>query len=310
MMEGMQLPPSVPAPLRRKPWLAETYREDRILVSDPSLFDVEPYREGSVEWLSAHMHEWNRGDARHLPLLHEYNWVESTPGGFEWRRCYGVPTDGTHRAAAAKATGIAAWIEILAYYFEQESVYLHGLPIDRQEFAPWLVPVGAPPRPRHEVLTLPVYTPRDLLKTTTPAEDGLLGFGDQGGVARVRLYEMLERTVILFSPEPRAEWGPSPYGSVHGQVAVMQSIWDHLLIGKARHPLDVEWWAHPGGRRRTWYDATAGVRVMLSEAGWYEFRGAPREDAEAVMASPRQVAPRVVQVVSSPAQRTPRRQPR
>jgi len=254
--------------------LVETYREDRVLVADPSLFDVEPYRPGSVERAIKRIADWNREDSDDQLQYREFNWAEDdTSGGFAWRRCYGLPTDGIHRAVAAQRLGVPVWVTIHEYHFEAESVEHHGLPADREHLAPWLVPEGSHPRPLREVVTLPTHRPFELLKASAPTEDGLLGF-DNGGVARVRLYELPERTVILFSTLPAALWGPSPYGSVHGQLTAMQAIWDHVLLGRHRHPLDVEWWAHPGGRGRTWYDAAADVIVTLDGSGWYKF--APR----------------------------------
>ncbi len=277
----MELPPRVPAALKEGRWLSETHREDRVLVPDPTLFDVEPYRRGSVERAIKRVAIWNREDSDEQLQYTEFNWVDDGSDGYRWHRCYGRPTDGIHRAVAARRLGVPVWVTIHAYYFEAEAVDRYGLPADRQDLAPWLMPEGSHPRPLHEVLALPKHQPRELLRTTKPTEDGLLGFG-KGGVARVRLYELSGRTVVLFSTVRDALWGPSPYGSIHGQLEAMQAIWDHILLGQHRHPLDVEWWAHPGGRERKWYEATAEVVVTIGVSGWHTFAPRPKAEDESI----------------------------
>ena len=269
----MEFPPSVPASLRDKPWLVESYRDDRLLV-DSALFDVQPYRPGRVEQLLKRIEEWNRKDAHQPVRLHEYNWAEERDEEVTWRRCYGILTDGTHRGAAAKRAGVQAWVTVSEYYFEQGSVERHGVPHDREVLKAFLVTDGMHPRPLHEVMALPSHQPSDLLQTHEPEEDGLLGFGDQGGVARVRLYELPERTVILFSYVPRS-LGQSPCASLSGQVAVMQTVWDLMLTGRVRHPLDAEWWADDAGDNEKWHEATTEVEAAVDEHGWFRFEPCP-----------------------------------
>jgi hypothetical protein len=106
----------VPAALKEKPWLVETYREDRVLVPDPSLFDVAPYRPGSVERAIKRIADWNREDSDDQLQYQEFNWAEDDASrGFAWRRCYGLPTDGTHRAVAAQRLGVPVWVTIHEY---------------------------------------------------------------------------------------------------------------------------------------------------------------------------------------------------
>ncbi len=284
----MELPPSVPAALQDKAWLNETYREDRILVPDPSQFDVESYRQGSVDWALAHIDDWNREDAADPLQYCEYNWVENIDGQVRWRRAYGSPTDGIHRAAAAKRAGVPTWVTVVAYYFEKEAIEKHGLPVGREELAPWLVDVGDPPRPRHEVLTLPRYQPRDFLRTESPIEDGLLGFDRRGGVARVRIFELPERTEVLFSRVRRA-LGPSPYATLGGQLEAMAAIWSCLLVGRLRHPWDAEWWADPGGAGKVWDDATKHVTLATDKFGRFRFLALELPDDD--MSGPTLVVP-------------------
>jgi hypothetical protein len=269
----MEFPPSVPDSLRDKPWLVESYRDDRLLV-DSVLFDVQPYRPGRVEQLLEHIDAWNRQNAHQPVRLHEFNWAEEHDGAIGWRRCYGLPTDGTHRAAAARQAGVQAWVTVSEYYFERESVERHGVPDDREHLKAFLVADGNHPRPLHEVVDLPRHQPSGLLQSHEPDEDGLLGFGDQGGVARVRLYQLPERTVILFSFVPNS-LGQSPCASLTGQVAAMQSVWELLLVGRVRHPLDAEWWADDTGDDEKWYIATAEVVVTLDDHGWFRFDAGP-----------------------------------
>lgn len=270
----MDFPPSIPRSLSDKPWLVESYRDDRLLV-DSALLDVQPYRRGRVDQLLERIEEWNREDAHQPVRLHEYNWAEERDGIVAWRRCYGLPTDGTHRAAAARQAGVPAWVTVSEYFFERESVDRFGMPQDRVDLRAFLVADGSRPRPLHEVVVLPQHHPCELLQSHEPDEDGLLGFGDQGGVAKVRLYELPERTVILFSFVP-STLGQSPCASLTGQVAAMQAVWELLLLGRVRHPLDAEWWADDAGDDEKWYDATAEVVVTSDEQGWFQFDPSPR----------------------------------
>ena len=92
--------------MRRRPWLWETYREDRLLVADLSQFGVTPYREGSVACALVHIEEWNREESDEPLQFCEFKWLDRGGTTPSWRRAYGLPTDGTHRAAAANEAGV------------------------------------------------------------------------------------------------------------------------------------------------------------------------------------------------------------
>jgi hypothetical protein len=49
----------------------------------------------------------------------------------------------------------------------------------------------------------------------------------------------------------------------------MTAIW-RLVIGGARHPWDVEWWADAAGDGRHWEDPRRFVEVVRDESG-FEF---------------------------------------
>ncbi len=270
----MNLPRGLPPELSAADWLQETHREDRILVTDPGLFRVDPYRPRSLAWAVEHEPEWNREDVRRALRYQEYNWVEGEPGARSWQRCYANPIDGTHRAAAARELGVPVWVTIHAYFFELRGVETLGLPKDRLDLGPWLVPAGSSPRALHEVVALPVHRPSDLLRLE-PTEDGLLGFSGDGGVARVRTYMLSERAVVLVSPVPKAI-GASPAGTIQAQCDAIESVWNNLFIGDQRHPLDIEWWLAGASYGRRWSDAMAGVAVARSESGVFVFKPSPR----------------------------------
>lgn len=257
-----ELPPSAPARLKDAEWLEETFREDRLLV-DPALFDVVAYRgRKTVQWLIEHIGDWNQESTRSPLLFNEYNWAEQSVDGLRWRRAYANPIDGTHRAAAAQEVRFPTWITVLAYHFEREAVEQFGLTPDRDHLRPWLVPEGAPPRPRHEVETLPSYEPKGLLANQRPTVDGLLGFGDEGGVMRIRVFEAPGRVEFLFSTV-RNGLGPTPCSMLSSQLEAMSAIWRRTRPSLLRHPWDAEWWMDDAGTGRQWQDARIGIDVVL-----------------------------------------------
>lgn len=93
----------------------------------------------------------------------------------------GPPRGELHSCEISRAVprSLPTWATVLSYYFERDSVIRHGLPADREHLRPYLVPAGAPPRPRFEVENLPQYRPREVLAHHKPTVEGLVGFGTE-----------------------------------------------------------------------------------------------------------------------------------
>lgn len=83
-----------------------------------------------------------------------------------------------------------------------------------------------------------------------------------------RLFKEPDRAIVLFSATRRA-LGAWPYGTTLAQIQAMTAIW-RLVIGRTRHPWDVEWWADAAGDGRRWEDPRRFVEVVRDEAG-FEF---------------------------------------